>query len=234
MLPKIQQPIFTIFLPISKKTIKCRPMVVREEKMLLVAKESKELQDIVNNLAAVISNCIVDSAVNVYDLPLVEFEYIFVMLRSKSISEQINLKYYDTYDKKIIHDVNIDVNKIKITIPEKFNTKIMLTDTMGIMMKLPTLSVLQDIDYNSTDEVQVGVDMVSKSIDYIFDSEQVYKVDEYTTEEIENFIEDLSIESFQKIEEYFKHLPSMKYTTSYKNSKGEDVSIELSRLEDFF
>lgn len=209
-------------------------MVVREEKMLLVAKESRDLQDIVNNLAAVISNCIVDSKIDVYELPLVEFEYIFVMLRSKSISEQINLKYYDTYDKKIIHDVNIDVNQIKITVPDNFKTKIMLTDTMGIMMKLPTLSMLQDVSYDSADEAQVGVEMVSKNIDYIFDNEQVYRADEYTSQEIESFIEDLSIESFQKLEEYFKNLPYMKYTTSYKNSKGEDVGIELTRLEDFF
>jgi len=234
MLPKIQQPIFTIFLPLSKKTIKCRPMLVREEKMLLIAKESKELPDIINNLAAVISNCIIDSKIDIFEIPLVEFEYIFVMLRAKSISSEINLKYYDTYDRKITHDVTIDVDKIKITVPDNFNTKIMLSDSMGLMMKIPTLSMMQDLKLDSMDNAEVGVELVSKSIEYIFDNEQVYKASDYTSNEIEEFIEDLSIESFKKLEDYFKALPTMRYTTSYKNSKEEDVNIELTRLEDFF
>jgi len=156
------------------------------------------------------------------------------MLRAKSISSEINLKYYDTYDRKITHDVTIDVDKIKITVPDNFNTKIMLSDSMGLMMKIPTLSMMQDLKLDSMDNAEVGVELVSKSIEYIFDNEQVYKASDYTSNEIEEFIEDLSIESFKKLEDYFKALPTMRYTTSYKNSKEEDVNIELTRLEDFF
>lgn len=237
MLPKIQHPVFSIFLPVSKKTVKFRPMVVREEKMLLMAKESKEYTDIVNNVAAVISNCLVDTNLDVWDIPLVEFEFLFINIRARSIGNIINLKYYDTYDRSIMHDVEVDVSKIKIEIPEQFNTKIMLNDNLGIAFKLPTLNTtralpnMQDENFNV---VSVSIDVIQECIECVFDSEQVYNIRDYSSDEISEFMESLDIESFAKVEEFFKNIPTLKYKTSFKNSKGEDVNIELTRLEDFF
>jgi uncharacterized lipoprotein YehR (DUF1307 family) len=237
MLPKIQQPIFSLFLPLSKKTIKYRPMVVREEKMLLLAKESKEYEDIINNVAAVVNNCLVDTDIDIWSIPLVEFEFIFINIRAKSISSTVSLKYYDTYDRKITHDVEIDVSKIKIEIPENFDSKVMLNDSLGITFKLPTLSMTKNLPNTSQDNinvVDVSFDVIRNSIGYIFDSEEIYNVSDYSKEEISDFMESLSAESFAKVESFFKNLPTLKHRVSFKNSKGEDVNIELTRLEDFF
>lgn len=237
MLPKIQQPIFSLFLPLSKKTIKYRPMVVREEKMLLLAKESKEYEDIINNVAAVVNNCLVDTNINIWSIPLVEFEYIFINIRARSIGSTINLKYYDTYDRKITHDVEIDVSKIKIEIPESFNPKVMLSDNLGITFKMPTLSMTKDLPSTAQENinvVDVSFDVIRSSIDYIFDSEEIYNVSDYSENELSDFMESLSVESFAKVETFFKNMPTLKHKVSFKNSKGEDVNIELTRLEDFF
>lgn len=237
MLPKLQYPIFTLFLPLSKKTIKFRPMLVKEEKMLLLAKESKDYEDMINNLSAVINNCLIDTDIDIWDIPLVEFEFIFINIRARSVGSEINLKYYDTYDRAIIHDVSIDINKIKIEVPSNFNSKIMLNDGLGIVFKVPTLQITRSIPNVNEEDfsvVNVSFDVVTSCIDYIFDSEQIYKLSDYTEQEISDFIEALDVESFSKIENFFNNLPTIKHKTSFKNSKGEDVDIILTRLEDFF
>lgn len=237
MLPKIQHPVFSLLLPISKKTVKFRPMIVKEEKMLLMAKESKEYLDIVNNLAAVVSNCLVDTDLDVWSVPLVEFEYLFINIRARSIGNIVNLKYYDTYDKSVTHDVDIDVSKIKIEMPKKFNTKVMLNENLGVTFKMPTLKTacaLPDLQQENYNVVSVSFDVVRECLESVFDSEQVYSIKDYSADEVSDFMENLNSESFAKIEDFFKNIPTLKYKTSFKNTKGEDVDIELTRLEDFF
>ena len=237
MLPKLQYPIFTLFLPLSKKTIKFRPMLVREEKMLLLAKESKDYEDMINNLSAVINNCLIDTDLDIWDIPLVEFEYIFINIRARSIGSEINLKYYDTYDRSIIHDVSIDVSKIKIEIPDNFKNKIMLNENLGIVFKVPTLTITKNLPNLKEEDfsmVNISFNVVGDCIDYIFDNEQIYKITDYSESEISDFIEGLDVESFSKIENFFNTLPAIKHKTLFKNSKGEDVDVVLTRLEDFF
>jgi hypothetical protein len=208
-------------------------MLVKEEKMLLLAKESKDIRDIVNNVVSVINNCILSEDIDILDLPMVEFEYIFVNIRARSISNVITLKYYDTYDKKITHDVVIDIDDIKIVNYESFNPKIMLGDNLGMVLRLPNLEISQRID-TKKDEATIGIDIIKNCIDYIFDSESIYRLQDYSVEEVEDFIDSLSLDNFNKMENIFKNLPRLEYKTSFKNSKGEDVNIELTRLEDFF
>lgn len=232
MLPKIQQPIFSLALPLSKKTVRFRPMLVREEKMLLIAKESNTVNDIVNNMAQVVQNCLLDD-IDVESLPMVEFEYLFVNIRARSIGNVIELKYYDTYDRNVKHDVNIEIDDIKIDIPKKFDTKIMFSDNIGVMMKMPVLSLARNMK-DTQDLTELGLDFVCECIDYIFDPDQVYRASEYSKDELLDFIESLPPKDFEKLEKFFSSLPTLKYSTSFKNTKGEDVKINLTRLEDFF
>ena len=202
-----------------------------------MAKESKEYTDIVNNLAAVVNNCLVDTNLDVWNIPLVEFEYLFINIRARSVGNIINLKYYDTYDKSITHDVEVDASKIKIEVPEKFNTKIMISDNLGIVFKAPTLNttkVLPNIQQEDLNMVNVTFDVIHECIECIFDSEQIYNIKDYSEDEVSDFMESLNTESFAKVEDFFKNIPTLKYKTSFKNTKGEDVNIELTRLEDFF
>ena len=143
------------------------------------------------------------------------------------------MKYYDTYDKKITHDVVIDIDDIKIVNYESFNPKIMLGDNLGMVLRLPNLEISQRID-TKKDEATIGIDIIKNCIDYIFDSESIYRLQDYSVEEVEDFIDSLSLDNFNKMENIFKNLPRLEYKTSFKNSKGEDVNIELTRLEDFF
>lgn len=234
MLPKLQQPIFSLNLPLSKKTIKYRPMLVKEEKMLLMAKESKEFTDIINNLEQVIKNCVIDTDIDIGDLPMVEVEYLFLNLRAKSIGNIIELKFYDPHDKKKTHDVSIDADTIKINIPENYNPKIQITDSVGIMLTPPTLNITKNLNLQNDDEVSVGMNLVTRCIKFIYDNDQVYSPADYTPEELQEFIEGLTVETFTKVEQYFNELPTLKHKISYKDTKGEDVNVELTQLEDFF
>ena len=202
-----------------------------------MAKESKDHLDIVNNLAAVVNNCLVDTDLDIWSIPLVEFEYLFISLRARSIGNIVSLKYYDTYDKSITHDVEVDVSKIKIEIPETFNAKVMLNDSLGVMFKMPTLKTacaLPNIQQDDFSIISVSFDVVRECMECVFDAEQVYSIRDYSEEEVSDFMESLNAESFAKVENFFKNIPTLKYKTKFKNSKGEDVNIELTRLEDFF
>lgn len=237
MLPKISQPVFTLQLPISNKSIQYRPMLVREEKMLLVAKESRDITDMIVNLATVISNCIINpqmTIVDVYNMPLVEFEYIFVNLRSKSIGNVIELRYQDQYDPNITHNLTVDVNDIKLTTPKTYDPIVKITETLGIKMKLPTVCMMLDLDQQTKNISNIGIDFLVRCVDYIFDGDEIYNASEYSDKEINTFLGDLSLQSFNNIEQYFVSLPSLFYQTSYKNSKGEVVKLTLTRLQDFF
>ena len=232
MLPKIQQPIFTLNLPISKKTIKYRPMLVKEEKMLLMAKESADLTDIINNLEQVINNCILDD-IDINQLPMVEVEYIFVNLRGKSIGNIIELKFTDEYNKKKAHGVTVDVDQIKINIPENYQPKIQINDSLGVILKPPTLFATKNLNFKNTD-AEIGTDLISKCIESVYTNDEVYNASEYTQAELLEFVEGLTINALKKIESFFENLPKMYYKIQYKNTKDEDVVHELTRLDDFF
>lgn len=232
MLPKIQYPIFSLNLPISNKTVRYRPMLVREEKMLLIAKEGKEINDIINNLIQVVNNCLIDS-LDLENLPIVEFEYLFLNIRARSIGSTIELKYYDTYDRSIVHDVMVDIDDVSIKIPAGFNTKVMLNESLGVMFKLPSVEMIRSSP-REEDVETLGIGFICKSIDYIFDQDQVYRAADYSAADLLDFIESLPPTHFKELESFFENLPSFKYETSFRNSRGEDVKVTLTRLVDFF
>lgn len=230
-LPKVDKPLFDIFIPSQNRTVKYRPFVVKEEKILLIAQQSGSEKDIVLAIKQVLQNCAQDPTFDVDDLATFDLEYIFLKLRARSVNNIINVSYRDLEDDKI-YDFEVDLDKVDITRPDQTN-RIKLNGEIGIVMKYPSVNILDDAP-EEVPAAEVVEYLVRSCIDQIYDSENVYPIKEHTDEEVAEFIDNLDIEAFNKIREFFDNLPQMRYEIKYKNSLGNERTIELTTLSDFF
>jgi hypothetical protein len=231
-LPKIDKPLFDIEVPSQAKSIKCRPFVVKEEKILLTAQQAGQEKDIVLAIKQVLANCIQDPTFDTDTLTTFDLEHMFLKLRARSVNNLIEVSYRDNEDNKV-YDFTIDLDEVEMMKTKEINNKIMVTDEVGIIMKFPSVTMLEGVpnDVTSIDLVDY---LVRSCIDQIFDAEDVYLASESTEAELNEFIDSLDVESFNKIREFFDSLPSLYHKLEYTNSLGSERTIELTTLSDFF
>lgn len=230
-LPKIDQPLFDMTIPSTGKTVTFRPFLVKEEKLLLIAQSSDNDTDMIRAIKQVLGNCIIDD-IDVDSLATFDLEYMFIKLRAKSVNNIIKLSYRDNEDDEL-YDFEVDLDKIELDMPKDVNSKIKITDTVGMTMRYPSASItdkLREFD----NEVELLTFFITNCIDTIYDEENVYIANEYSEAELGEFLDSLNIETFEKIREFFETIPKVQHTLNYKNKLGNDRSIVLSSLRDFF
>lgn len=231
MLPKINYPVFTLHLPVTNKKITFRPMLVKEEKILLLAKEGRSEVEIVENIKTILQNCIKEE-IDFDDLPLVEAEYIFLNLRSKSINNIVPVTVSDPYDPSIRHKVDIDLDQVTITKSNKSNI-IELQDGIGIKLKYPTLNTLKNVDRRKSAEV-VNLTALRECIDCVFDSDNVYKMRDTPIDEANQFLDSLQAKHIDMISDFFDNLPKLNLKINFTDSKGQAATRTLETFYDFF
>lgn len=230
-LPKLDYPIFSIEVPSIKKSLKFRPFLVKEEKLLLMAKESEQSSDILTAIKQVINNCLIDSF-DVNKLAIFDLEIIFLKLRAASVDNIIKVTYKD-YEDENNYDFEIDLNDVKVTEAGVSNNIVKITDSIAIQMKYPPASLYDDKEFLSLEKDQM-FHFIGKCIDKIFSDDSVYETKDCTNEEIEEFLDSLPVKTFDEINKFLVESPKLSYTINYKNSLGNDRVIELSSLNDFF
>lgn len=231
MLPKINYPVFTLFLPISNRKITFRPMLVKEEKILMLAKEGESELEIVENVKTILQNCIKEE-IDFDDLPLVEAEFIFLNLRSKSVNNIVPVTIADTHDSSIRHKVDIDLDKVTISGNSK-NRVIELQDGIGIKLKYPSLNTLKNVDRRKSLE-EVNLTALRDCIDCVFDSENVYKMRDTPIEEANAFLDSLQAKHIEMIKDFFDDLPKLNLKVEFTDSKGNNATRTLETFYDFF
>lgn len=230
-LPKVEKPLFELPVPSMNKSVKARPFVVREEKILLTAQQSGNEKDIVLAIKQVLNNCIVDEF-DVDDLATFDLEYMFLKLRARSVNNVIEVSYRDNEDNKV-YDFKIDLDEVDLKVEKDISNIIKVTDTIGIKMKYPSVTILDNVPEteNASDVVEY---LIKSCIDQIFDEESVYPIKDHTDEELNEFLDSLDIATFNKIREFFDNLPQMYHKLEYTNANGYVRTIELTTLSDFF
>ena len=231
-LPKLDKPLFDLEVPSQNKTVKARPFVVKEEKILLTAQQSGQEKDIVLGIKQVLTNCIQDASFDMDSLTTFDLEFMFLKLRSRSVNNIIDVSYRDNEDDKV-YDFQIDLDTVEMMKTKPINNKIMINDTVGIVMKFPSVTVLESAPDN-TELTSIVEYLVRSCIDQIFDENEVYLASDTSEEELAEFVDSLDIESFTKIREFFDSLPSLYYKIEYTNELGNKREIELTTLSDFF
>ena len=230
MLPKITQPIFKLTIPTSKKTIKYRPFVCKEEKYLLIAQEGNDTEDIINAIKQLITNCVVDE-IDVDKLSTIDLEYIFLKIRAKSVNNIVELKYRDNEDNKL-YSFSVNIDEIEPQFTKGHTNKIQITDTVGVIMKYPTTDIALSI-ISKEGEFSLN-SFIAGCIDSIWDENSVYPAIEYTEQELNDFIGGLLVDQRDKVLEFFSTMPKLSYTISYTNENGKKVDIVLEGIKDFF
>jgi len=231
-LPKISTPTFECELPSTKEKIMYRPFLVKEEKVLLIAKESGEKIDIYNAIKTIVNNCVLKDNFNVNDLPVFDMEYLFIQIRSVSVGNIVKFKVQDSND-GIEYDLELDLNDVVVQFPEEHDSKIMITDDIGIILKYPTPAMS-----DSVAKVESMVDLTEKMLDAcietIFDDEEVYSWKQESKKNKQEFIDMLPIDAYNKIQKFFETAPKIEHVVNYTNSEGKEKRVVFRDLDDFF
>jgi len=225
-LPRIAVPKYTLIIPSSGKEVSYRPFLVKEEKILLIAMESEEETQMISAIKDIIENCVYDD-LDVKNMPMFDIEYIFLQLRAKSKGEIIDLSFECGKCKKPI-TAQVDLSKIETTRTEGHDTKIPLSDDIGVIMKYPSMEIQNVINKENTDVENIFSTIIS-CIDSIWDKESVYASKDHTQQEINDFLESLPDDSFTKIQKFFDTVPVLKHEfelkCTSKNGKGKRATI---------
>lgn len=238
-LPKIDLPVYELDLPVSKKHIKFRPFLVKEQKNLLMAYEADDAETINNNIRQILTNCLLTEKLNIDDLPIVDVEFFFINLRARSVGEIVDARYRcnivtDGKECGNMMDTKVNILDINIKQNEDISDIIQLTNTISIKLGYPKLSMIKNAA-NTDDAGDIALGMVADSIECIYDGEQCYYANESTREELLEFVGSLNQTQFSKIEQFFENLPKLDKTIEVKCSKcGFDHKIYFEGLESFF
>lgn len=236
-LPKIDAPVYELDLPLSKKHIRFRPFLVKEQRNLMMALESDDKGNIEKNVRQVLHNCTLTEGIEIDDLPILDVEYYFLQLRARSVGEVVENKYKceNLVDEKPcgnLMESNLNLLDIKVNMPENQSDVIQLNNKLSIKLKYPEFSILSADISSATD---LAFSMIVNSIEYIFDGEQYYYAKESSPEELTEFVESLNQQQFSKIEDFFSNLPTLNKTIQMDCNKcGFHHTIEVEGLESFF
>ena len=200
MLPKIDHPTFKIKIPSLRKDHSFRPFLVKEEKLLLMAKESDNNSDIFSAIKQVVINCSLDKNLNIDKLAIFDLEYIFLKIRAFSVDNIVKIAYRDNEDGKV-YDFEIDLNKVEIKYPENFIDKIKINENSGLIMKHPSASLYSDKEFLNTERDHY-FKLILKCIDKIYFNEEIYEIKDIAPKELEEFIENLNVNVFKQVNEF--------------------------------
>jgi len=237
-LPKLDVPTYELELPLSKKKIKFRPFLVKEQRNLLMAMESNEAKTIQQNVHDILENCTLTEGINIDKLPIVDVEYYFINLRAKSVGEVIESRYRcnNEVDGKTCNNImEKDINLMDIKVTESdVSPEIQITDKITVKMKYPEFKIVESsMKYDNITDVTFN--MIAESIEYIYDGEQFHYGHEAQPNELLQWVEGLNQQQFAKIENFFNNLPQIKEKIELTCSKcGFHHTIEVEGLENFF
>ena len=234
-LPKLTTPTYELEIPSTDEKIKYRPFLVKEEKILMMAMESKSDADITQAVKDIVNECTFNK-VNISNMPMFDVEYIFLQIRSKSVGEVSKLKLLCPDDKKTYADIELDLTEVNVHVGEDHTNKIELGNGMGMIMTYPTIDSFKDSGIRDINASNM-LDVISGCIMQIYEEEgkKIYDPKDQTRKELTDFIEQLNTKQFKDVQKFFETMPKLKHEITIKNPKTKKESkITLTGLNDFF
>ena len=239
-LPKIATPTYELVLPSTGKTIKYRPFLVKEEKILILALESQSTKEITNAIKQVLKDCIVTKGVKVEELPTFDIEYIFLNVRGKSVGESLDLIITCGDDGETQVPVTVFIDQIKVEEDPEHKRDIQLDTDLVLRMKYPSLDqfIKTNFDFSSeqsSSNIERSFDIIASCIDVIFNAEESWSAADSTKKELTDWIETLTPNQFKEIEKFFDTMPRLSHTVKVINPKTKvESEVVLEGLTSFF
>ena len=236
-LPKISTPTYELELPSTGKTIKFRPFLVKEEKLLVLALESDDSKEITNAIKAVLKDCIQTRGVKVDTLPTFDIEYLFLNIRGKSVGEDIEVSVLCPDDGETYAEVQISIDDIKVTRDKNHSTQIKIDDNLLMEMKYPSLDqfVKSNFEFSNDNQVDQSFELIASCIDKVYSADEAWTTDDFTKKEVTEFLEQMNSAQFKEIESFFSTMPKLSHEVQVVNPKTKKKSkVTLEGLASFF
>ena len=239
-LPKISTPTYELVLPSTGKTIKYRPFLVKEEKILILSLESQSTKEITNAIKQVLKDCILTKGIKVEELPTFDIEYIFLNVRGKSVGESLDLIITCGDDGETQVPVTVFIDQIQVQEDPEHNRDIQLDTDLVLRMKYPSLDqfIKTNFDFSSnqsSSSIDRSFDIIASCIDVIFNAEESWSAADSTKKELTDWIETLTPNQFKEIERFFDTMPRLSHTVKVTNPKTKvESEVTLEGLTSFF
>lgn len=236
-LPKIVTPTYELELPSTEQTIKYRPFLVKEEKVLVMAMETEDTKQITNAVKTVLKNCIETKGIKVETLPTFDIEYLFLNIRSKAVGEEVEVNIICPDDGETEVPVTINVDDIEVEKDENHSTKIKVDDNIMMEMKYPSLEqfIKNNFDISGSTNIDQSFDLIASCVDKIYTEDEVWSTSDVTKKELIDFLEQMNSVQFKEIEKFFETMPKLQHKLEVENPKTKVKSeVVLEGLTSFF
>ena len=236
-LPKIATPTYELELPSTGQTVKYRPFLVKEEKLLVLALESEDTKQITTAIKAVLKSCVLTKGIKVEHLPTFDIEYLFLHIRGKSVGEELELNITSPDDEQTQIPVTINLEDIEVQKNDEHNNQIKLDDNLMMEMKYPSLDqfIKNNFDFAEENQMEQSFDLIGTCIDKIYNEEEVWATADCTKKEVKEFLESMNSSQFKDIEKFFETMPKLQHTIKVTNPKTKvESEVVLEGLASFF
>ena len=236
-LPKIATPSYELELPSSGKTIKYRPFLVKEEKVLVIAMESEDTKQITNAIKAVLKSCVQTKGIKIETLPTFDIEYLFLNIRGKSVGEELEVNIICPDDGETSVPVMIALEDIQVEKMDDHSPQIKLDSKLMMEMKYPSLDefIKNNFDFKEENQMDQSFQLIASCIDKIYSDEEVWATADCTKKEVNEFLESMNSSQFKLIEKFFETMPKLQHTITVTNPNTKVKSdVVLEGLASFF
>ena len=233
-LPKLDIPTYTLELPTNGEEVKYRPFLVKEQKTLMILQESDNQKDIMIGLQEIVASCTFNK-LNIPNMAIFDFEYMFLKIRCKSVGEtsELNLLCPDDDETRVNTSLNLD--EVDVQVNDEHTDTIQITDQISMILRWPTVKDLSELDLSTNDLVGNVIGLFSRCISQIIDANEIHNRIDMSSKELDEFIDSLPTEVFEKVGEYFDTMPQLLHVVNIVNPKtGVESEIVIQGLENFF
>ena len=230
-LPLIKTPEYSMIVPSTGEEVIYRPFLVGEEKILLLAMEGEDENDIKNAVMKLVNSCTFGKIGTPTD-PMFDIEFAFLRIRGKSVSENIELSLTCPDDNETVVKFNLDTELVEVAVQQDHTNRIELNDDFTIVMRYP---VLKDSLNSFSSDTEKFFDLMKNCIEEIHHGEDVYNTIDISTKEKNNFFDSMTQGMLEKIKDFFVTMPKLRHVIEIKNPKTKKKSeVVLEGLSDFF
>jgi len=230
-LPKIDLPIFELTLPSTKKTVKYRPFTVKEEKILLVAQESGDAEQEMIAARQIVGNCLIDADVD--EFAMFDLEYFLLTLRARSVENNVAFTIKDDQTQETV-ELNLDLEKVKVTYDPEHSNKIKLNDEFYLFLKYPTIKEFTEIVKMDPKDPLVNYYVMVSCLDKIVSDDETYHFKDYSSDDIESFMDDLTGETVKSVQSFFATMPKLRHEMPYTREDGTERTFVIEGMRSFF
>lgn len=229
-LPINEVPKYTTQLPSTGQNITYRPFLVKEEKVMLMALESQNEEEIAQAVADTVQSCVVTD-IDVRKIPIFDFEYLYLKIRAKSVGEIVKLRLKCPDDERQIVEYELNLEDVKIDKPKNIDNNIEFEKGYGVVLQYPTIASFSNVNSNT----ELSFKILKESIQSIYKGDDVYDRNNISDEELDEYINSLTQKQYKQLQSFFDTMPRIRHKIEYENPKsGKKFTLTLNGTNDFF